>query len=297
MDKDYIIFQEKGLFGVKSQTGRILILPQYIEMQPFSCGLSLVRNSQYQYAYINIQNRQIVPFGKYSWCDPQFSCGYARVMEYHYTNENIKWGIIDTLGNIIVPLKYDKIWTIKEEYIFSIKAFIGSKEQTLNLHKLANKIIFDGLTYINTYSVEAFKALVNCERLFVKAMPNTNTLYFTYGCNIGLTVITGIPKEPVIAIVANSSGKIFPLLMEKEDLGKTTLTIANSVSNKKNTSKIYSHSTSFWGHEQERMNDVDNWSGPYGNEQAYYEGWNREDIESGLSDAYEGDLGARWNND
>ena len=109
MDKDYIIFQENGLFGAKNQGGKVIITPQYTEMQPFSCGLSLVRNDQYQYAYINANNKQVIPFGEYSWCDPQFVCGYARVLDNF-------WGIIDTLGDIIVPLKYDKIWAIKEEY-------------------------------------------------------------------------------------------------------------------------------------------------------------------------------------
>lgn len=292
MDKDYIIFQENGLCGAKNQNGRVIIAPQYTTMQPFSCGLSLVRNLQYQYAYIDTQNRQIVPFGKYSWCDPQFVCGFARVIK-----DNNKWGIIDTLGNIVVPLKYDKIWDIKEDYIFSIKAFIGDKEQTLNLHQLANHIIFDGLTYINTYSVETFKQLTNCTKLLVKHLPNTKQLYFTYGCNIGLTAITGIPKDPVIAIVANSSGKIFPLLMEKVDVGKTTLTIVTAESNKKNVSKSSSYRTSFWDYEEEKMNDVDNWNDPYEDERAYYGGWSREDVESGLADAYEGDLDARWNND
>lgn len=30
---------------------------------------------------------------------------------------------------------------------------------------------FDGLTYINTYSVEAFKLLVNCKTLYIKVLP------------------------------------------------------------------------------------------------------------------------------
>lgn len=47
-------------------------------------------------------------------------------------------------------------------------------------------------------------------------MPNTGQLYFTYGVNIGLVYLKAIPQEPVISIVANSSGKIFPLLMEKQ---------------------------------------------------------------------------------
>lgn len=222
MNKDYVIFQENGLFGVKNQNGEALIQPQYMEMQPFSCGLSLVRNTQYQYAYIDITNKPIVHFGLYSWCDPQFTCGFARVMKY-------RWGIIDTLGNVVVPLKYDKIWVLQEQYLLSVKAFIGDKEERLNLHELATNVILDGLTYICTYSVEAFKDLVNCQRLFVKARPKSGELYFTYGANIGSVFIHGIPKEPVISIVANSSGKIFPLLMEKSDIGKSTLLIKKEV--------------------------------------------------------------------
>ena len=49
MDKSYIIFQENGLFGVKNRIGKVVIQPQYLEMQPFNCGLSLVKNQQYEY--------------------------------------------------------------------------------------------------------------------------------------------------------------------------------------------------------------------------------------------------------
>ena len=105
MDKDYIIFQENGLFGAKNQRGEIVIQPQYMEMQPFSCGLSLVRNRQYQYAYIDIKNRQVIPFGKYSWCDPQFTNNYDRVK----LNDNIHWGIIDNLGEIAIYPNLDYI--------------------------------------------------------------------------------------------------------------------------------------------------------------------------------------------
>lgn len=98
-------FQENGLFGAKNQRGEIVIQPQYMEMQPFSCGLSLVRNHQYQYAYIDIKNRQVIPFGKYSWCDPQFTNNYARVK----LKDNIHWGIIDNLGEIAIYPNLDYI--------------------------------------------------------------------------------------------------------------------------------------------------------------------------------------------
>ena len=296
MDKDFVIFQENGLFGAKNSKGEIIILPQYMEMQPFSCGLSLARNNQYQSAYINKRNEQVIPFGTYQWCDPLFVCGFARVMKYNFFSEKEKWGIIDTLGNIIAPLEYDKIWAIKEEYLFSIRAFLGDKEERINLHQLGNKVIFDGLTYICTYSVEAFKDLVHCKKLYVKAHPNTKQLYFTYGANIGFVSLKRIPKEPVISIVVNSSGKIFPLLMEKSDIGKASLSSAKAI-HEKNISRTTVLKTSFWDYEAEKMNDTDNWSDPYGDEQAYYGGWSREDVESGLADAYEGDADARWNND
>ena len=111
---DLIVFQKNNLFGAKHPSGRIAITPKYKEMYPFSCGLSLVRNEKYQYAYINITEKQIVSFGTYIWCDPQFICGYARVK----LMDNIHWGVIDTLGKIaiypnldyILPLESFKIW-------------------------------------------------------------------------------------------------------------------------------------------------------------------------------------------
>ena len=282
-----IIHQEEGLYGAKDKNGFVIIPFMYKEMFQFSCGLSLVRNHSNQYAYINANNEQIVPFGMYQWCDPLFVCGFARVMKYDSFSEEEKWGIIDTLGNIIVPLKYNKIWSIKEEYIFSLKAFIGDKEEKLNLHQMANKIIFDGLKYIATYSVEAFKKLVNCEKLYVKAFQKTNQLFFTYGSNMGFVAINAIPEEPVVAIVVNSSGKIFPLLMEKSDIGKSTLPVAKAMSNKKVISSKHFHRTSFWDYEDEKMGDIDDWNNPYGDDRTFYNGWSKEDVESGLADAYE----------
>lgn len=114
MGKDYIIFQEDGLFGAKSQRGEVIIPPQYMEMQPFSCGLSLVRNHQYQYAYIDINNKQVIPFGKYIWCDPQFTNNYARVK----LKDNIHWGIIDNLGKIAIYPNLDYIAPLE-----SLKSF------------------------------------------------------------------------------------------------------------------------------------------------------------------------------
>lgn len=63
------IHQENGLYGLKNDWGEVLISPQYREFYPFSCGLACVRNMDYQYAYIDCDNKPIVPFGKYIWID------------------------------------------------------------------------------------------------------------------------------------------------------------------------------------------------------------------------------------
>ncbi len=99
------IYQENGLYGLKNDCGEVIISPQYREFYPYSCGLACVRNDKYQYAYINIFNDIVVPFGKYVWVDPQFKGGYARVK----TADNKHWGVIDTTGNIAVIPNMDYI--------------------------------------------------------------------------------------------------------------------------------------------------------------------------------------------
>ena len=112
---------------------------------------------------------------------------------------------------------------VNEEYLCSIKAYDGTQETSINLLKLtSNNMLLDGLTYIATYSVNDFKELSNCSHVYIKKDIETNQLFFTYGTNIGAVAINSIPKEPMFSIVSNSNGKIFVLLTEKCDVGKTS---------------------------------------------------------------------------
>ena len=219
-------------------------------------------------------------------------------IKYDVFEEKDKWGIIDTKGNIIIPLEYDKIWALKEGYLHDIKAFKGDKEFKINLvlQSLKSGVLLDGLSYIATYTVEEFKTKFHCTRIDVKKGKD-NKLYFCYGCNIGFVALKEAPQNPVISIAVNSTGKIFPLLHEKEDIGKTSFEEYIKLNTSKQPDKRYYHKISFGDYENEKMNDYDNWSDPYGDEQAYYDGWSREDVESGLADAYENDLSARANGD
>lgn len=286
---DLIIFQENGLYGLKDCNDNVIISPQYKKMYPFCCGLSLVINNKSQHGYINKENKLIVPFGLYSWCDPQFVCGYARVVRYNIIKEKDEWGIIDTEGNIIVPIKYDKIWTLNEEYLHSVKAFLDNKEVSINLYAIPKRVIFDDLKYIATYTIEDFKAIFNCTRIDVKVNPRTKELFFSYGCHTGYVALKCEPILPVISVVVNSVGSLFLLLHEKEDTGKTNFekSIYKRQREKSSTQKQQLSNTTFWEYEEENAINSDSWSDPYGDERAYYDGWSREDIESGLADAYE----------
>lgn len=288
-NSDLIIYQENELYGLKDCNGNVIISPQYKEMYPFSCGLALVKNNKSQLGYINKENKLIVPFDLYSWCDPQFVCGYARVVRYNTISEKDEWGIIDTDGNVIVPIKYDKIWSLNESYLHSVKAFIENKEVLINLCIFPKRVVFSGLKYIATYTIEDFKAIFNCTRIDVKVNPKTEELFFSYGCHTGYVTLKWKPIAPVISVVINSAGSLFLLLHEREDTGKTNFekSIYKRQREKSSTQKQQLSNTTSWEYEKENTIDSDSWSDPYGDERAYYDGWSREDVESGLADAYE----------
>ncbi len=214
MNKNYIIFEEKGLFGLRGDTGDVLIEPQYKEMQPFSCGLSQVRNERFQYAYINAENRQVVPFGRYVWIDPVFKMGLARV------KRNEKWGIIDTTGKVVLPIVYDKIWPLEEQYIHSIKATYKEKEITIDVNSFLTDNLLDGIVYHRTYSPKEIKEIFGVSKIEVKQDNKSKRLFFTISTLIGEVACNGIPQEPMISIVSNYNGRIFAMLHEAKDKGR-----------------------------------------------------------------------------
>ena len=97
------------------------------------------------------------------------------------------------------------------------------------------------------------------------------------------------PILPVISVVTNSAGSLFLLLHEKEDTGKTNFerSIYKRQKDKSSPHKQQLSNTTFWDYEEENTMDSDCWSDPYGDEREYYDGWSKEDVESGLADAYE----------
>ena len=291
------IYKSGNLYGAIDDKGNIVVSPQYIEMNPFSCGLSMVRTSDYQYGYINTHGNIVIPYGLYTWCDSQFVGGYARVAYFDKSKNKTLWGIINTKTDIVVPLIYDKIWALKEQYFQSLKAYKDGIEEKIDLIKSTKfDFILDGLTYISTYNIVDFKTLTHCDKIDVKKDPKLNKLFFTFACNRGAVAIKGLPRKPKISIVSNICGKIFPLLHEEEDTGKQAFDetyVSSENKQEKCISSKTDNNTQFAKYENKTTIDTDNWSDSYDDNSDFYDGWSSDEIESGLADAYECDLSAK----
>lgn len=88
--------------------------------------ISIYDKSRDQFAVVDEQGEIIVPFGTFAWID-KFNRGYARVKSFNEPFRKIsidgkdfwegpQWGIIDSKGNIVVPVEYDEIWALKDGY-------------------------------------------------------------------------------------------------------------------------------------------------------------------------------------
>ena len=79
------------------------------------------------------------------------------------------------------------------------------------------------LTFMDTLTVEQFKAAMNVSRIDVKQNPKTNTLFFTYGAKTGAVSTKGIPEHPMFSYVKgeptvkNPSGEFW--LLHEEGKG------------------------------------------------------------------------------
>ena len=79
------------------------------------------------------------------------------------------------------------------------------------------------LTFMETLTVEQFKAAMNVSRIDVKQNPKTNTIFFTYGAKTGAVSSKGIPEHPMLSYVKgeptekNPSGEFW--LLHEEGKG------------------------------------------------------------------------------
>jgi hypothetical protein len=80
------------------------------------------------------------------------------------------------------------------------------------------------LKFIETLTVNQFKAKMNVERLDIKKNPHTGKLFFSYGAKVGAVSAKGIPSKPMVSEVCGEDGETFYLLHNE---GEGAATIAS----------------------------------------------------------------------
>ena len=73
----------------------------------------------------------------------------------------------------------------------------------------------NNLQFIDTLTVEQFKAEKRVEKLQVKKNPHTGKLFFTFGAKTGAVSSKGVPTHPMVSLVKGTDGEQFYLLHEE----------------------------------------------------------------------------------
>lgn len=95
-------------WGLLDSKGKFILAPEYKQIGVSDDSRILtIQHMDGQYEVISVDGDVIVPKGVYPWID-SFDGGLTRV--YVGDCENKKWGIIDSKGNVVLPLKYSNIW-------------------------------------------------------------------------------------------------------------------------------------------------------------------------------------------
>lgn len=79
------------------------------------------------------------------------------------------------------------------------------------------------LNFIETFTVEQFKAAQHVDKIQVKQNPRTNRLFFTFGAKVGAVAVKGIPSHPMVSLVSGNDGSQFYLLHEEGQGGAPVL--------------------------------------------------------------------------
>lgn len=79
------------------------------------------------------------------------------------------------------------------------------------------------LKFIETLTVEQFKAAQYVDKIQVKRNPKTNKLFFTFGSKTGAVAVKGIPQHPMVSQVETPDGEVFWLLHEEGTGGAPVL--------------------------------------------------------------------------
>lgn len=120
----YAVYRKSGKYGAINSKGKIIIKPQYNMLGAYGSGLFPFLNDEGKWGYINRLNRIQIQ-SNYDNATP-FSYGYASVKKGKY------WGLIDIMGNEIIPFDYKKsIEIISPKKVKLLQSGVGYIEKEI----------------------------------------------------------------------------------------------------------------------------------------------------------------------
>lgn len=135
---------KRPMYGLINYKGETIFEPSFYRLLPAIGNKKIytVQNNHFEYAVLNIDGTEVVPFGKYNWIDG-FDNGLARVRIGNVTNgqkENgNKWGLINENGKEVPSLEYDDIWAFYGKKRATTKVIKGNVAQNVVLSEILGK--------------------------------------------------------------------------------------------------------------------------------------------------------------
>lgn len=135
---------KRPMYGLINYKGETIFEPSFYRLLPAIGNKKIytVQNNHFEYAVLNIDGTEVVPFGKYNWIDG-FDNGLARVRIGNVTNgqkENgNKCGLINENGKEVLPLEYDDIWAFYGKKRATTKVIKGNVAQNVVLSEILGK--------------------------------------------------------------------------------------------------------------------------------------------------------------
>ena len=143
----------RKVWGLLDSNGKLIVECEYdgISISDDQKYITL-RDSVKGYTLIDRNGNTIIPYGTYNYMDGA-DHGLVRVKLYTGVDDNqlpeYKWGIVDTAGNIVLPIKYSNIWNFHGKKRMSTRVEIEGHSEIINFSSL--------IRVENVSSIEAYE--------------------------------------------------------------------------------------------------------------------------------------------
>ncbi|ANH79901.1 hypothetical protein A8C56_01955 [Niabella ginsenosidivorans] len=143
-----VVRNKAGKEGLVDSTGHLVAAPKYDyiydRFDEDKAQAGITKNGKLKRGFINNRGRIVIPF-EYDDAATSFEAGRCMVAK------NNKWGLIDTLNNVILPLQYSEMISLNDGK-FAVKTTAGYRIYTSRGRLLTPTLFIDLERFYNGYT-------------------------------------------------------------------------------------------------------------------------------------------------